>query len=356
MKKILTVAFLTLATAFCAKANVLVITDVPVEASGDNAVVAREAALKTGQEEAFKRLIQKMVAPEYQSKVVPLSSEQLIDMVRDVSVSNEKTTATKYMGSVSVRFKKAAVQSFLKSQDIPFKRQLPPPFLLVPLYQNDTGLVGLEDGNPLFASLKQSVPSSAVYQFRIPAGDTTEAEAVRAVMDNREAVALHPVLQKYGVSNALFVHVIQKGETYQVKTYVYPTTRSSDAEVMFTVTDDRTRPVAVAHDLLSDMARYMDKNWTEKEQARHVKKEKMQVVVPLKSVTEMGHLQKELKRIRGVDNATVKGIQNKQLLVELTFLGDAETLPERITGPFDLVKDGDTYQLIEKGVENAEIQ
>ncbi len=356
MKKILTVAFLALATAFSVKANVLVITDVPVEAVGDNTVLAREAALKAGQEEAFRRLMQKMVRPEHQSEIAAVTPEQLMDMVRDVSVSNEKTTATKYMGSMSVRFKKAAVQSFLKAQDVPFKKQLPPPFLLVPVYENETGVFGLDDVNPFFASLKQTVPTSAIYEFRVPAGDVAEADAVRAVIANREATVLHPVLQKYGVANALFVYVTQVGTVYQVKTFVYPTTRSAESEVTFTVTDDRTRPVAVAGDLLADMVRYMDKQWAQKEQTRHAKKEKIQAVVPLASVAEMGRLQKELKRIRGVDNATVKGLHNKQLLVEMTFVGDVETLPERITGPFNLVKDGDTYQLIEKGVGNAENQ
>ncbi len=356
MKKILTVAWLAFMTAFPAHANVLVITDVPVDAIGENTVAARENAMTAGQTEAFNRLIGQMVAPEHVAQIVPATPEQLMDMVRDVSVSNEKTTATRYMGTLSVRFKTAAVQSFLKAQDIPFQAALPTPLLMIPVYRNGDVLLGLDDANPFFAALKQSVPTGQVYQFRIPAGDEAETAAVASVLAGGDVSVLHPLAQKYGVSRILFVSVTQADTLYRVETYVYPEARVPEAGVVFSLTDDRTKPVTVAQDVLNDLVRYLDKTWMKKQESRDAKKEKIEAIIPLNSVTEMGRLQKELKRIRGVENATVKGIQNKQLLVELTFVGDAATLPERITGPFTLTRDGNTYILNEKGAQHAENQ
>lgn len=103
---------LALAGVFClplaAQDNPLVQRGVPAEATAANAVAAREVAHASAARIAFQRMAEGLGEP----RAAPPDS-QLDRMVAAIIIEEERTTATRYIGRVTVQFSAGAVSAAL---------------------------------------------------------------------------------------------------------------------------------------------------------------------------------------------------------------------------------------------------
>jgi hypothetical protein len=103
---------LALALVFClplaAQDNPLVQRGVPAEATAANAVAAREVAHASAARIAFQRMAEALG----ESRSAPPAS-QLDGMVAAIIIEEERTTATRYIGRVTVQFSPGAVSAAL---------------------------------------------------------------------------------------------------------------------------------------------------------------------------------------------------------------------------------------------------
>jgi hypothetical protein len=103
---------LALAGVFClplaAQDNPLVQRGVPAEATAANAVAARELAHASAARIAFQRMAEGLG----ESRAAPPAS-QLDGMVAAIIIEEERTTATRYIGRVTVQFSPGAVSAAL---------------------------------------------------------------------------------------------------------------------------------------------------------------------------------------------------------------------------------------------------
>ena len=105
-------ATLILTLAFCpplaAQDNPLVQRGVPAEASAENAVAARDAAIAGARRIAFQRMAEQLGggAPN-------LSDRQIESLVGAMIVEEERTTATRYIGRFTFQFQAGAVGAAL---------------------------------------------------------------------------------------------------------------------------------------------------------------------------------------------------------------------------------------------------
>ena len=165
--------FLTLSIAILStnvQADVYTISGVPVAAERSSALLAKEQALSDGQVEAFNRLLSKIVGEERLTQLPAVTTESVLPFVSGVSIEEEKTTATKYMGKISVQFDKSAVQSFLSSQQVAHLTTFPPSLLVIPQYTNNGQSIKLTDENPLYNSFKSKSSFAPFYRAIVPEG------------------------------------------------------------------------------------------------------------------------------------------------------------------------------------------
>ena len=141
--------------AGAARADLYQVSGISVAAELNSANEAREVALANGQVEAFWQLMRKMAVPSELQKIPVLSQDEVVNLVQNVSIADEKTTATKYMATISVRFKAKETQDFLTENQVPFLIQAPPSYVVIPVFKRGSQILLLEEDNPVFAFLKQ---------------------------------------------------------------------------------------------------------------------------------------------------------------------------------------------------------
>jgi hypothetical protein len=112
---------------------------VPVDITAANITEARERGLTQGRVNGFRKIIERIVAREDLARVPEIPANQIIDMVRDFSIANERSSAVRYLADLTVRFDGAAVRRLLRDANIPFTETLSKPLVVVPLMRETAG-------------------------------------------------------------------------------------------------------------------------------------------------------------------------------------------------------------------------
>ena len=100
--------------------NVYVVAGVSVDVTAANAAAGQQAGFAAAQQTGFERLVRRVTAPaELASRPLPqLDPASLEHMVNSVDVEEERRSATRYIGRLTVRFDANQVRAFLRQQGL----------------------------------------------------------------------------------------------------------------------------------------------------------------------------------------------------------------------------------------------
>ena len=134
------------AAIFCAVLHVLhaslafaadpfTVKGVPVDASASNAIEAQTLASQDGQLRAAQLLLERVtLETERLARPLPeLTPDNVQRMIRAISVDNERRSANRYLGDLSVAFNPREVQSFLRANQLTLISSQARPRLIVPV-------------------------------------------------------------------------------------------------------------------------------------------------------------------------------------------------------------------------------
>ena len=123
MKQIFTtlLAFMMLAVTGLAQASdPFTVSGVSVDATGTTPIEAQTLAIRQGQARAANILLERLtIETERLSKgTVPISEENAAKLIRSMEIDNEKRSATRYLGDITVGFNPRAMQAYLQQADL----------------------------------------------------------------------------------------------------------------------------------------------------------------------------------------------------------------------------------------------
>ena len=121
---------------------------IAVDATADSPLAAREKAFAEGQRAAWKQLVERLTAPGEAAKLPNLSNKDLLDLVRDVGVDGERTTASRYLATLTVRFKPDQVRRVFSQARVNFAEQRRSALMVLPVLVTEGGAVLWDDPNP----------------------------------------------------------------------------------------------------------------------------------------------------------------------------------------------------------------
>ena len=114
------------------------------------------------------------LSPESAAQLPQMTEESVLPYVLGVSIENEKTTATKYMGSIAVEFNPTAVKSLLNTEQVTYLKTQAPSLLVIPEYVVNDQVQVLTSTNPLYQALKEKSDFAPFYQAVVPNGTEEE--------------------------------------------------------------------------------------------------------------------------------------------------------------------------------------
>jgi hypothetical protein len=124
------------------------VSGIPVDASADSAASARPIALAEGQRRAFTALLRRLTLPDDAGRLPRPSEALLNEVVAGFGIDEERTSATRYIGKITVQFRADAIRRLLQDNKLPYSETASRPILLVPIWQSNDGTRIWEADNP----------------------------------------------------------------------------------------------------------------------------------------------------------------------------------------------------------------
>src|SRR6185295_8501418 len=99
------------------------------------------------QRRAVKQLIEQMVPAEDRARVPPIDDARLTTMIRGVEFADERTTANRYIATLTVVFASDPVKAWLAEAGIRPAETVSRNALVIPLWKGKNGVEPLDDRN-----------------------------------------------------------------------------------------------------------------------------------------------------------------------------------------------------------------
>jgi hypothetical protein len=177
------------------------VRDVAVDRTAVSAAAAREAALVDGQRAAFRRLLQRLVPQANYGRLPALSDAKIGDLVQNYEVQSERTSAVRYIGTLTYRFKPDDVRSVLRNASLPFAETYAKPFLVLPVLSEEGVELLWDQPNPWRDAWGRLPPVDGLAPLVLPKGDLADINAISAAQARSgDDQRLTAVARRYGVS------------------------------------------------------------------------------------------------------------------------------------------------------------
>lgn len=336
--RLVVAALLALATPVAAQApraaqdDIFTVTDVPVDVTDANSIQAREKAMLEGQRQAFTRLLQRL-SSDANPRVPRLEEATLARLVRSIDVANERTSAVRYLASLTVRFNPSAVRDLLSSSGISFTETQARPILLIPIFSAGGSTVLFEDRNPWREAWERRPARDTLMPIIVPLGDLRDI----ADLDTKAALAgdpakLEAIARRYGAADtAVAVATISLDAVTSKPTVALTVTRHTPG-VDQTLVDSFVGETGDRGEAL--LAKAVD--WVERELERLWKEEnaigpggderQLTITVPISSLAEWTEVRRRLAGIGLVRKADVLQVSRQEGRIALTYVGETGQL------------------------------
>ena len=190
-----------------ATANIFEVRDVAVDVTAKTAAQAREVALADGGAIAFRLLLQRLTLTEDHARLPELASGDVAAYVSDFSISDEKTSAVRYLAKLHFRFKPGEVRNLLRGAALLFAETPSKPILVLPVFQAASGLVLWEDPNPWLEAWNQREPVNGLVRLALPLGDLADINALKVQQAVRgDVAALSKLAERYKAGDAVVAY------------------------------------------------------------------------------------------------------------------------------------------------------
>lgn len=215
-----------------APSDPLTVTDVIVDKTADNAVLAREEAIAAAPLLALQKLAeQSLTAEDFLNFNLP-EDDDVAGFVQDFEITNEKLSTTRYVGNFTVRFR-AGIKDYIERQaHYPLesatgeeKQDQDGPALILPYFENTAGDVLLwEDPNPWRTVWQGPQPpmQDDMPKFIVPLGDINDVTAGPANdVWKHDYSVVEKLRKKYGVGKVVITAANRAGDYLSIDCYVY---------------------------------------------------------------------------------------------------------------------------------------
>ena len=308
-----------------AEANLYRVANVPVVAERESALAAKEAALAEGQVVAFKQLIQRL-SPGNANQLPQMNEESVLPYVMGVSIENEKTTATRYMGSITVEFNPSAVKEFLNTEQVTYLKTQAPTLLVIPEYVVNGVTQTLDSTNPLYKALKEKGAFAPFYQAVVP--DGSEEELFLTKQNIANATSLLPT---YGKDRVMVLRLEHEGnDLWQISSRFYPSSGMQNQVVYKKFRFSSGDPKLAAGQMADAVFQDMENQWRADRTSSFADKQTLYLRIPVNSLSEWLALEKEMKTWSFFEDVSLKGLYLPKILVEVTYKGDEDQIVGRL--------------------------
>ncbi len=325
-KCFLLVVFMVSALSFTARADMYAIYDIHVDVTAQNATKAKEQGVTEAQEKAFYKMLERLTLPSNVAALPVLTTEDILNLVQDFSVSHEKTSSVRYIADVDVQFNPEAIQTFFQEYQVPYVTSVADKSVVIPVYFEQPNAPALlwQDRNPWGRILAQAASTSDLVPFVVPVGDLDDMAVLNENnWANESELDLTPMMQRYKTTNALVAEMTVLREQNMVRLTLRSFQNKDGFLEAFTIFEPIDAPLpAVMRRMADKMVQNLEQRWREQNAVRFDNPTELEVSVHIQNLAEWIAIRKKLDNIKLIKQYVVKALKRDEAEIEVFFAGD----------------------------------
>jgi hypothetical protein len=180
------------------------IADIPVDATADNAVAARNQAHAEGQREGLQRLLKRLVPASDHGRLPAVATLNADSYVQNFEIEGEQLSNTRYLADMTIAFDPERIRALLEAERLPFSEEVSAPVLVLPLFKGPDGTVLWADDNPWWAAWAQNLDPHRPLRLIMALGDLEDVSAMTVEQAaNGDQLAVQRLASRYRASDAI---------------------------------------------------------------------------------------------------------------------------------------------------------
>jgi len=241
-------------------------------------------------------------------------------------LADEKNTATKYMATLTVRFREDKVQAFLTAHQIPFLRQELPSAVVVPVFEKEEKLLTLDDQNPWYAYLKTASISDE--RIVVPTGELEDLMWVQEALNNQDMSILKKLSEKYETESVFVLGISDEGSSIRIRTRYVPTEPILETEkyVAKSGSDSGNLIPGVWAQVLADRKEL----WNRVKMQNFESAMTFWIQVPIAQLSEWQGIRRKLEKADFLENFMIRGFRPGEIWINWQYKGTSLELNRQL--------------------------
>jgi Uncharacterized protein conserved in bacteria (DUF2066) len=333
---------------------------VAVDATAKDAATARGQALLDGQRRALATLTERLTLAGDRDRLPAVNDAALAAMVQGIEIADERTSATRYIARVNVRFKPDAIRQYLRDAGVPYSETVSKPLLVIPVFEHE-GVRSLWDGsNPWRTAWAARERSFGLMRIILPLGDLADSivmDVDRALTGDTGAIAA--LTQRYGLTDAMVAYAGLQGDQAVDEPRVQVTLLRLRPDGRETLTEvyaggSFADVPGVMNQVVDFIANRLEEEWKQATLLRPESGSTLDVTVPLANIDEWLAVRERLESMAELRQVEVLALNRGGARVVLHYFGDPTRLKVALAQrDLELAERGGSWTLRSLGPSSA---
>lgn len=310
-------------------ADVYTIRDVPVDETAATADEARRVAIESGEAEAWRRLVLRLVPGSGSGSVPQLSAAELDSLVQSLEIAGEKITADRYRALLTVRFRRDGVQQVLDRAGLAYASQPSPVLLVLPVLTGDGTSLLWEESNAWLEAWQRERGGGTMVDVVVPVGELADLVAIDASAALAgDWPAMQDIASRYEADGVLVAEARPAGEAMalDVSWYEGPEGRAvaiADDPALSGPGELGPERLAAAVGLVRQS---LDAQWSAANTVPQGPEAILIAEIPIRDLAEWVEIRERLARPAALVDALPLVVSTGKVRVELRYVGTVDQL------------------------------
>lgn len=316
-------------------ADPFTVSGVKVDVSAANANAARDQAIRDAQVKAWAELYKRLVPTA--TSVPRVSEIELARLVQGFEIDDEKVSATRYVGSITVRFRPNSVRETLAGGGQQYVEPPARPYVVLPVTVVDGRPVLWEDRTDWREAWEGRPAGASLVPLVVPDGELADISAIgvnEALSGDPEALAR--IAQRYNAGGVIVAKTdlpaggLDLGRPLAVEVTHYTPDGARDQQTVNVKADMADRAGDFLTRATTFVSAAIDESYRRDNTVASGPEQSTLVRVPLASLNDWVETRKRLGMVNAVTRTDVLSISRYEALVALTHRGDVERLRQAL--------------------------
>lgn len=306
---------------------------IKVDVTAETAAKAREQALQDGQKRALM-VVMERITPDYVvEQLTELVPDDIINMVRDMSVSNEKTSSVRYMATLDVSFNADAVRDLLRQNGLPYVRTSGKQLLILPVYKRSPAAspVLWDEDNPWLRAWNNRTVESYMIPLTVPAGDLADNNLlnVEQVVQG-DLKAAENLAKRYEAEGILVVRMTRNGAVFTVDAMAMDEATASEIKNFSFTLPLKKNTAATYANAVKKVVNHLENVWKRDQMVQFNEVTPLVAMVPVSTVKQWTVIQKRLDRIPLISSYNLQAARAGVLQLTIFFAENLDRLQKEM--------------------------